>query len=260
MHCCEAWEPVGKCFDQCSFECIDFHGLTQIIASLTRERIADREAEIRDLPWTQTEKGNALAKCRFGLRAWRTKKLMLCLHAVTDEENEDESGRRLREHWRTVFEARVQKGPDDVGEFDELLATKKQSAPGPDGIPYSFCGCAGGLGSQFLYSAHKHVIEGGPVPALFAASRTVIISKSSDVDNNGRIVRSPEALRPLTLCNCDCKILTTAICRGLHWYTMRCIHPSQRCISARQMTTTSSKLKRLPWPMWRALHKNQVFS
>ena len=22
MHCCEAWEPVGKCFDQCSFECI----------------------------------------------------------------------------------------------------------------------------------------------------------------------------------------------------------------------------------------------
>ena len=49
-------------------------------------------------------------------------------------------------------------------------------------------------------------------------------------------MRLPEALRPLTLCNCDCKILTTAICRGLHWYTMRCMHPSQRCISARQMT------------------------
>ena len=26
------------------------------------------------------------------------------------------------------------------------------------------------------------------------------------------------------------------ICRGVHWYTMRCIHPSQRCISSRQMT------------------------
>ena len=64
----------------------------------------------------------------------------------------------------------------------------------------------------------------------------MFFTKSSDVDNNGRIVRSPEALRPLTLCNCDYKILTTAICRGLHWYTMRCIHPSQRCISARQMT------------------------
>ena len=41
MRCCAAWEPVGKCFDQCSFECIDFYGLSQIIASLTRERIAE---------------------------------------------------------------------------------------------------------------------------------------------------------------------------------------------------------------------------
>ena len=56
MHCCEAWELVGKCFDQCSFECIDSHWLSQIIPSLTRERIAEREAEICNLPWTQTEK------------------------------------------------------------------------------------------------------------------------------------------------------------------------------------------------------------
>ena len=76
---------------------------------------------------------------------------------------------------------------------------KKESAPGPDGYPKSPYRCAGGLGSQFLYNAYKHVIEGGPVPALFAASRTVFIPKSSDVDNNGRIVRSPEALRPLLL-------------------------------------------------------------
>ena len=64
----------------------------------------------------------------------------------------------------------------------------------------------------------------------------LFLPKSSDVDNNGRIIRSLEALRPLTLCNFGCKILTTAICRGLQWYTMRCIHSSQRCISSRQMT------------------------
>ena len=45
-----------------------------------------------------------------------------------------------------------------------------------------------------------------------------------------------DALRPLTLCNCDFEILTSAVCRGLHWYTTRCIHPSHRCISSRQMT------------------------
>ena len=32
------------------------------------------------------------------------------------------------------------------------------------------------------------------------------------------------------------EILTKAICGGFHWYTMRCLHLSQRCISARQMT------------------------
>ena len=93
----------------------------------------------------------------------------------------------------------VQKAPDEIRweidryEFDELLASKKkESAPGPDGRPYSFYRCAGGLGSQFLYKTYKHVIECGSVPALFAASRTVPIPKSSDADNNGRIVRSPE--------------------------------------------------------------------
>ena len=98
-----AWEPVKKCFDPNTFECIDFHGLSQIIASLTRESLAEREAEICNLLWTQTEKDNALAKCRLGLRGWRAKKPTLRLDAVTDEdghplENEDESGRRLCEY------------------------------------------------------------------------------------------------------------------------------------------------------------------
>ena len=87
------------------------------------------------------------------------------------------------------------------------------------------------------------VLKGGTIPALFAESRTVFIPKSSDVDNHGRIVRSQEALHLLTLSNCDCKILTTAICRGLHWYTMRCIQPSQRCISARLMTVNILEIK-----------------
>ena len=175
MRCFEAWEPVEKCFDPSSFECIDFHGLSQIIASLTRESLAEREAEIGNLPWIPTEKDNALAKCRLGLRAWRTKKPMLCLHAVTDEdghplENEDKSGRRLCEYWSTSFQAHnegerhhhketipryVQKAPDDIRwtidkkEFDELIATK-ESAPDPDGIPYGLYRYAGGLGLQFL--------------------------------------------------------------------------------------------------------------
>ena len=53
----------------------------------------------------------------------------------------------------------VQKDPDDIRwfldrtEFDELIALKQDSAPGPDGIPYGAFWCAGGLGSQFLFNA-----------------------------------------------------------------------------------------------------------
>ena len=203
MRCCEAWAPVGKCFDTISFKCTDIHGLSQIIASLTRENLAEREAEMVNLPWTQTENDNAMAKCRLGLRAWRAKRSMLCLHAVTDEdghplENEDESGRRLCVFWNTTFQARaegprhhqyenilryVQKAPDDIlwvidqNEFNELMASKKESAPGPDGIPYSMYRCAGGLGSRRLFCAYKHVLEGGTIPELFAESRTVFISQ-----------------------------------------------------------------------------------
>ena len=107
---------------------------------------------------------------------------------------------------------------------------KKDSAPGPDGIPYGVYRFASGLGSKFLYRAYQAILEGSTIPDCFAESRTVFIPKTSDTDDLGRILRSPDAHRPLTLCNCDCKLLTSAICWGLHWY------PSQRCTSSRQMT------------------------
>ena len=112
----------------------------------------------------------------------------------------------------------VQKAPDDIRwtiyrtEFDELIALKKDSAPGPDGFPYRAYRCAGGLGSQFLFNAYKFQLERGTVPEHFAESRTVFNLKTSDTDDLARIIRSPDALLPLTLCNCDCKLLTSAVC------------------------------------------------
>ena len=41
MHCCAAWELVGKCLDQWSFECIDFHGLARLL-------LASREKELQN--------------------------------------------------------------------------------------------------------------------------------------------------------------------------------------------------------------------
>ena len=81
MRCREAWKPIYDCFDRPSFACVDFQRLRQIIANLTRENLAEREAGITNLSWTQTEKDTASARCRGGQRAWRNKKTCVISHS-----------------------------------------------------------------------------------------------------------------------------------------------------------------------------------
>ena len=67
----------------------------------------------------------------------------------------------------------VQQAPDginwtiDQAEFDDILALKTDSAPGPDGSPYGVYRCAGGLGSKFLFRAFQAVLDGSNIPDCF---------------------------------------------------------------------------------------------
>ena len=108
-----------------------------------------------------------------------TKKPVLCLSAVTDEEghpleNEDDQVEGFvcigepffqRHHQHEEILRYVQQAPDDIRwtidrtEFDKLIVRKKDSAPGPDGIPYGAYKCAGNLGSQFLFDAYRALLE-----------------------------------------------------------------------------------------------------
>ena len=231
MRCCEAWKPVEDCFDTSSFECIDFQRLSQIIASLTRENLEAREAEVSTLPWTQTEKDTALASARVDNVPGATRNL--CCLSVLLQMNRAIPWRmkiNLEEDFVIIGEpfsrhARKARGITNTKTFCDLsnmlLMTSvglliklnlMTSAPGLDGIPYGVYRCAGGLGSNFLFHAYKAVLEGSAIPDCFAESRTVFIPKTSDIGDLGRIIRSPDALRPLTLCSCDFKLLTSAIC------------------------------------------------
>ena len=49
MRCCEAWKPIDNCFNTLSFECIDFHRFSQIIANLTRKTFAERRRKKKTL-------------------------------------------------------------------------------------------------------------------------------------------------------------------------------------------------------------------
>ena len=123
-----------------------------------------------------------------------------------------------------------------LDEFEELLACKRESAPGPDGLPCSVRLSADGIGTKFLFAASQAALRGAVLHQGFGACRTVFIPKTSEVDVQGLLIRSPGSFRPLTVCNCDCKILTAAMCSRLQRYSIECIHPHQRCVTQRIMT------------------------
>ena len=125
-------------------------------------------------------------------------------------ENEDDTGRTLSTG-EPFFQARqegrginqheeilqfVQQAADDIrwtidqAEFDDLLALKKDSAPGPDGILCGVYRCAGGLGSKFLFRAYQAVLEGSNIPDCLPNVGQSFIPKTSDTDDLGRIIRS----------------------------------------------------------------------
>ena len=71
-----------------------------------------------------------------------------------------------------------------------MLARKKESAPGPDGLPYSVYRCAGGIGAWLLLKDNETLIARGSPPDGFAASRTVFIPKSFGARcEKGRVCR-----------------------------------------------------------------------
>ena len=255
MRRCEAWEQVEHCSDGITFEYGNFHEQNHMIASLTRGSKAEREDSIHNMPWTQTEKDKALAKCRRSQRAWCAKKPRLTFHAVTNEESRtlddaEGSGARLCSHWCNIILKQVRmdtrtilvrpfsttskelliihNGHDADGNLMNCLPPKKNphwvllvSHTAFTGVPVAF-------GAQLLFNAYKQLLAGGGLPPLFPAGGTLFINESTAVDDHGRIVRSPFAPQLLTLCNCDCEILTSDFFWIPNNPPVNCAYPAQR--------------------------------
>ena len=146
---------------------------------------------------------NSGSACVHGVAGNRcSASMLLPMKTIIPFEDEDESGMILCTYWRKILESckqderhhaheYVQKVPDDTQweidkrEFDEMIAAKKESSLGPDGIPRSIYRCAGGLGSHFLLNAYERMLEGGGVVRMrCAASRTVFIPKSTGIPSD----------------------------------------------------------------------------
>ena len=53
--------------------------------------------------------------------------------------------------------------------LEEMLVPKRQSAPGPDGLPYSVYPSDGGVSAEFPFSTYEAVLMAAAPPAGFAA-------------------------------------------------------------------------------------------
>ena len=241
-----------KCFDPNSFECIDFHGLSQSIASLTRERLTERERlksvisighrRKRTTPWQSADLVFALDAPRNQCSAFTLLPMKMAILWKTSMNRAGgcaNIGARFPKHALKARGTIAMRLSCDTSRkhrttFDGKLTETNLMNSWPQKKSPLLALMGFHIASTVVREAWVLSFSATRTNMCFRVAPSLI--KSSDVDDNGRIVRSPEPLRPLTLCNCDCKVLTTAICRGLQWFTMRRIHPSQRCISSRHMT------------------------
>ena len=187
-----------------------------MIESLTKDNIRACEEELLGLDVKRAEKDMTLAKCVSSQQSGAARKPKLTIHAISDVENvpifePDDAARKLCQHLGNIFSARnadipndcaeamlalLQHAPPDLrwniglDEFNEILASKRESAPGPDGLPFFLYRSAGGIGVRFLFAADQACLQGAALPVGFGASRTVC-SKSFETDAHGHIIRSP---------------------------------------------------------------------
>ena len=92
--------------------------------------------------------------------------------------------------------------PITEDELRKTLQECKDSSPGPDGIPYSIIGLLWPVYGPLLCDAWNHSLRTGKLPPSHKLSYLKLIPKS------GKDLRRLTNWRPISLSNCDRKIIT----------------------------------------------------
>jgi exonuclease III len=95
--------------------------------------------------------------------------------------------------------------PITLSELEDTLKKCKESAPGPDGIPYKVYKALWPLVGQILLDAWNHSVQTGNLPDDQKTSCITLLPKQ------GKDLNKIENWRPITLTNCDLKIFTKLI-------------------------------------------------
>jgi len=93
----------------------------------------------------------------------------------------------------------------NLTELREALSTCKESSPGPDGIPYAIYKKYWKLTGPIILKAWQYSVEKGILPNSHLESVITLLPKE------GKDTGDIKNWRPITLSNCDSKIITKAI-------------------------------------------------
>jgi hypothetical protein len=184
--------------------------------------------------------------------AWAPKRRSTSAFAVLDEtgtaaaEHAD-AARLLQRHWQPTFSppATHVQAQDDLlrysatapsefiwditsDDFDDALFHFHDSAPGPDGLPYSALARAHPDVIHHLRKGFFDFIHGGSLHNAFNNSNMVFIPKGELEADYAQVQRTPEATRPITLSNTIAKLYAKVLNNKLAALAKITVLPNQR--------------------------------
>ena len=191
---CISGELVARCIDRLGDECINFGALCNISrASREVTSVLSRKKSLALMSTRQRRHG--FVQLRFKQVELGRQEPKLTIYAINGSDDApifvpDDAARRLCQNWSGIFRVpdygipagqadtllsfvvpalREMKWATEFSAFEEMLASKRESAPGPDGLPYSVYQSAGGIGAKFPSATYEAVLMAAAHPAGFGA-------------------------------------------------------------------------------------------
>jgi endonuclease/exonuclease/phosphatase family metal-dependent hydrolase len=223
------------------------------ITELSRTNIDDMRAELESDPsiaeWKKIGKRESL---RRRATAWATSRRRTSTFTILDSRgapatSTEHSTQLLAEHWGAVFDAtpcsrvaqqhilqHVVPAPDDINwrlsreQFIEIAERCSDSAPGPDGIPYSAWVRADPRFIDCVHRAYDELLDGARLPDDFNDAHMVFLPKGEQDGDEHGIARLPESTRPLSLSNAVAKVVASAMNASLSQMAARTVSSRQR--------------------------------
>jgi hypothetical protein len=230
--CRRAIDSYPSLANHISNDCRSMHDtfhtlLTELTNKDTQEMIDSMNADAERAAWRKLGTREAI---RRRAAAWAPRKRTTSAFAVLDPQGKaaadhDQAARLLQQHWQPAFDPPTTQhqaqldllqysaeAPADFDwnitddDIDNAIFHFNDSAPGPDGLPYSAWARAHPSIITALRQAFHNFISGGDLPPDFNKSNMVFIPKGELEADYVQVQRPPEATRPITLSNTVAKL------------------------------------------------------